>query len=70
LFWQTYTIGSLWTPAKFSASWKPPMLVAPSPKYATTIESLPCLLSPIATPVPTFNCPAMLLAGVMMLSGG
>ena len=28
------TIGSLLTPAKFSASWKSPVLLAPSPKYA------------------------------------
>ena len=32
LFSQMKMIGSCCTPAKFSASWKSPMLLAPSPK--------------------------------------
>ena len=31
LFWQKKTVGAFQTPAKLSASWKSPSLVAPSP---------------------------------------
>ena len=33
LFSQMNTMGSFFTPAKFNASWKSPVLLAPSPKY-------------------------------------
>ncbi|MNN77626.1 hypothetical protein D3C81_1941100 [compost metagenome] len=35
MFWQTNTTGSFHTEARFSASWKAPMLLAPSPKLHT-----------------------------------
>jgi len=41
LFWQTNTTGTCQTPAKLSASWQSPSLVAPSPKYAITTASSP-----------------------------
>ena len=37
LFSMTNTTGSLWTDAKFMASWKSPVLVEPSPPNANTM---------------------------------
>lgn len=39
LFWQTKTTGTFQTAAKFTASWKSPSEVAPSPKKQTTAVS-------------------------------
>jgi hypothetical protein len=39
LFWHRKTTGTCHTPAKFSASWKSPSDVAPSPKYTITTAS-------------------------------
>ena len=41
LFSHTKIVGSWYTAAKLSASWKAPMFVAPSPKKATATWSVP-----------------------------
>ena len=42
--------GAFCTPAKFSASWKAPWLVAPSPKKATATPSVPMWRAASAAP--------------------
>ena len=51
LFSQTKTTGSLYTAAKFSASWKAPMLVVPSPKKHTATWSVPRYWADQAAPL-------------------
>ena len=51
LFWQTNTTGSFHTAAMFRASWKAPMLLAPSPKLTTVTRSVPSSWAASARPL-------------------
>ena len=53
LFSQTNTTGARITAAKFSASWKPPWLVAPSPKNGTAMPWVPRWRAELAAPTPS-----------------
>jgi hypothetical protein len=50
LFSQTNSTGSFHTAARLRASWKAPMLVAPSPKKATATWLVPRSLADQAAP--------------------
>ena len=61
LFWTKNTTGRWNTAAKFSASWKSPSLVAPSPHMARTTVSSPRSFAAWATPTP---CSSWVVSGV------
>jgi len=66
----TKTTGSLWMDAKFTASWKSPGLVAPSPPYVKTTRSSFRTLIASAIPAACGNCVAMHTEPVTMFASG
>jgi len=61
LFWMKNTTGAWNTAAKFSASWKSPSLVPPSPTSAITTVSSPFSRAACATPT---ACGSWVASGV------
>ncbi len=58
LFCTSVMRGRLWMPAQFSASWKSPWLVLPSPRQTNTTSSSPRSLAANAMPAACGHCVA------------
>jgi hypothetical protein len=70
LLLQKNTVGVSNTPAKFSASWKSPSEVPPSPKYVRNARRSPFNCEAHAAPTACSVCVAMGTAGGNTLTSG